>query len=223
MVIFLFFFLFELFIIEVVFDRHHVNYLIYLILPSLFCILYIIGIECSVFENLIWVFSFINTFSFGYFITFSKFFILCLLIIVLMLSLDYFDFEKFQVFEYPLLILMSGVSMFLLISVSDFFMLYILLELVSFSFYIMASLKRYSNLSIEASLKYFILGSFSSAMLLFGLSLFYGFFGTTNFFEIFVLIFSFDLVFDNYFAFIFALLFICVALLFKLSVFPFHF
>lgn len=216
-------FLYELYLIKFVYNRHHVNYIIYFMLPGLLFILYFLVVDLFVFENIFVVFSLNFIFSAGYFIIFSKFFILLLVIIVFLLSLDYFDFEKFQVFEYPLLLLLSLLGAFLLISVSDFFILYLLLEFVSFSFYILASLKRYSNLSIEASLKYFILGSFSSALLLFGLSLFYGFFGTTNFFEIFVLIFSLDIFVDNYFILLFGLLFISVGLLFKLAVFPFHF
>lgn len=216
-------FLYELFLVKFVYNRYHVNYVIYFLLPGLFFILYYFIVDLCVFENLFMIFSFNFVFSAGYFITFSKFFTLLLIIIVFFLSLDYFDFEKFQIFEYPLLLLLSLLGVFLLISVSDFFILYLLLEFVSFSFYILASLKRYSNLSIEASLKYFILGSFSSALLLFGISLFYGFFGTTNFFEIFVLVFSLDIIFDNYFILLFGLLFVSVGLLFKLAAFPFHY
>lgn len=220
---FLIIFLYELYLIAYVYNKFHVDYIISFIIPGLFFILYFLVIDLCVFENVFLVFSFNFTFASNYFVVFSKLFILFLIIIVFVLSLNYFDFEKFQVFEYPLFIILSSLGMFLLVALSDFFLLYVLLEFVSFSFYILASLKRYSNLSIEASLKYFILGSFSSALLVFGVSLFYGFFGTTNFFEIFILIFSLDFLVDNYFVLFFGLLFISVGLLFKLSVFPFHF
>jgi len=142
---------------------------------------------------------------------------------VFLISLDYFKFEKFQVTEYSIIVLLAVLGMFLLVSANDFISLYLALELQSFCLYILASLKRYSNLSIEAALKYFILGSFSSGIFLFGISLLYGFFGTTNFYEINTLTFSSD-IFTNYSSpVLISILFISVGILFKLAVFPFHF
>src|SRR3546814_5386055 len=89
---------------------------------------------------------------------------------LLILSLYYFKFEKFQIFEFPIIVLLSVLGMFILISSNDLIVLYLAIELQSFCFYILSALKKYSNLSIEAALKYFIQGSFSSAMLLFGIS-----------------------------------------------------
>ena len=71
----------------------------------------------------------------------------------------------------------------------DFFIMYIALELQSLSLYVLASLKRYSNLSIEAGLKYFIYGSFASGILLYGISLIYGSFGVTDFSNIYLLLY----------------------------------
>lgn len=113
--------------------------------------------------------------------------------------------------------------MFILISSNDFIVLYLAIELQSFCFYILSALKRYSNLSIEASLKYFILGSFSSGILLFGISLIYGFFGTLSFNEINNIIFFSDIYESLDRSIIFAMLFITVGVLFKLGVVPFHF
>jgi len=113
--------------------------------------------------------------------------------------------------------------MFILISANDFIVFYLALELQSFCFYILASLKRYSNLSIEAALKYFILGSFSSGVFLFGISLLYAFYGTINFTEINQLIFFSDIYFNYFSVATFGLFFISVGLLFKLAIFPFHF
>jgi NADH:ubiquinone oxidoreductase subunit 2 (subunit N) len=222
-VVFIFTFFCELYLVQFAYNKYHVNYLICFILPALIFVTYLLLIELSILENVNEVLFFNSTFVFGYFVIFAKICILLLMIIIFILSLNYFDFEKFQIFEYPLLLLISMIGMFLLVASADFFVFYLLLELVSFCFYILASLKRYSNLAIEAALKYFILGSFSSAILLFGVSLLYGFFGTTNFFEIFILVFSLDLFVDNYFAFFLCLLFIAVGLLFKLAVVPFHF
>ena len=90
--------------------------------------------------------------------------------------------------------------------------------------YIIASLKRESEFSTEAGLKYFILGAFSSGLLLFGCSLLYGFTGTTNYqqlFQIFATIDkSSDLEVSN--AIILGVLFILIGMLFKLSAAPFH-
>lgn len=223
LIFFVFIFLFELYLIDYSSNQNYVNYLIYFLLPGLFFFIYFLIVDLLIFENFFTLYFFNFTFNINFFIVFSKVVILFSIIFVFILSLNYFDFEKFQVLEYPLFLLLSILGMFLLICTADFFVLYLLLEFVSFCFYIMASLKRYSNLSIEASLKYFILGSFSSAVLLFGLSLFYGFFGTTSFFEISVLLFSIDILVENYFIFLFGLIFISVGLLFKLAVFPFHF
>jgi len=57
--------------------------------------------------------------------------------------------------------------MFILVSATNFFVIYLALELQSLGFYVLAGLKRYSNLSIEASLKYFIFGSVASGVYLF--------------------------------------------------------
>lgn len=223
LIFFVFIFLYELYLIDFGYNQKYINYLIYFILPGLGFLVYFLLVDLLIFENFFSIYFFNFTFMVNYFVVFSKLFILLLIIIVFILSLNYFDWEKFQILEYPLFVLLATLGMFLLISAGDFFILYLLLEFVSFCFYIMASLKRYSNLSIEASLKYFILGSFSSAVLLFGLSLLYGFFGTTSFIEISTLLFTLDLGHDNYSIFLFGLVFISVGLLFKLAVFPFHF
>lgn len=153
----------------------------------------------------------------------AKLFLLLLVFVVFLLSLDYFKFEKFQVFEYPILILLSLLGMFILIAANDFIILYLAVELQSFCFYILSAIKRYSNLSIEAALKYFILGSFSSGILLFGISFIYGFIGTLNFNEISVIISFYDISDSLEMPIIFSLLFITLGVLFKLGVVPFHF
>lgn len=100
------------------------------------------------------------------------------------ISLDSIRQESINAFEYIILILLSTVSMLFLISSADFISLYLALELQSLSFYVLAALKRNSEFSTEAGLKYFLLGAFSSGLLLFGCSLVYGFTGVTNFSEI---------------------------------------
>jgi NADH-quinone oxidoreductase subunit N len=107
----------------------------------------------------------------------------------------------------------------ILISSCDFILAYIALEIQSFCFYIMASFKRDSAHSTEAGLKYFLLGSFSSTLLLFGLSLIYGSFGTTNLLNLGILLFeTSSLSVLSYIGFSF----VFIGLLFKLAAAPFH-
>ena len=87
-------------------------------------------------------------------------------------------------FEYMIFILFSTASMLLMISSYDFISMYLTVELQSLCFYVLAASKRNSEFSTEAGLKYFILGAFSSGILLFGCSMIYGFTGITNFGEL---------------------------------------
>ncbi|GAB4334859.1 MAG: NADH-quinone oxidoreductase subunit N [Candidatus Abyssubacteria bacterium] len=82
--------------------------------------------------------------------------------------------------EYYELILFSTVGMMVMVAANDLITIYIGLELMSISIYLMAGFQRESPRSSEASIKYFLLGSFASAVLLYGMSFFYGITGTTN-------------------------------------------
>lgn len=84
-------------------------------------------------------------------------------------------------FEFPVLVALSVVGMMMMVSAGDLMSLYMGLELQSLALYVLASLRRESAKSTEAGLKYFVLGSLSSGLLLFGASLTYGFSGTTLF------------------------------------------
>lgn len=84
-------------------------------------------------------------------------------------------------FEYILLILLSILGLLLLCSSNDLITAYLSIELQSISFYIMASFKKNSTYSVDSGLKYFIIGSLSSAFFLFGSSLIYGCLGSLNF------------------------------------------
>jgi len=92
-------------------------------------------------------------------------------------------------FEYLLLILCAILGLFFLVSSYDLISLYLALEMQSLCLYVLAASHKNSSFSTEAGLKYFILGSFSSALFLFGVSLLYGCTGTTNF-ENFSLLFA---------------------------------
>lgn len=97
--------------------------------------------------------------------------ILCFLVIGIFITmLDYFDHESYLVLELPFIMLMGLEGVFLLLSANDLFVIYLAMELQSLALYLLATLKRYSNMSIEAGLKYFIYGSFASSIMLFGIT-----------------------------------------------------
>jgi NADH-quinone oxidoreductase subunit N len=132
---------------------------------------------------------------------------------------DNINNETYLYIELPIIILISLFGMFLLISSNDLIVMFLSLELQSLALYIICAIKKYSNLAVEAGLKYFILGSYSSAILAFGISIIYGFLGTTNYFEIFMSLYtSNDIIPGIYFA----AGCIFIGLLFKLGIMPFH-
>ena len=102
----------------------------------------------------------------------------------LLISIDYLDRESLNGFEFALLLLLSTSSMLFLVSAADFISMYLAIELQSLCFYVLAAFKRDSEFSTEAGLKYFLLGVFSSGLLLFGCSLIYGFTGVVEFSEL---------------------------------------
>jgi len=158
------------------------------------------------------------------FIIFIKSTILLSSIFCILISLNYLEYNKINSFEYTLLILLSILGMLLLVSSYDLLSLYLAIELMSLSFYILATYKRKSEFSGEAGLKYFILGAFSSGLLLFGSSILYGFTGMTNFEDIAKLLLGIGVIYDtlSYIGIFIGILFISIALLFKVAAAPFH-
>lgn len=138
----------------------------------------------------------------------------------LVLSQSYIENSKMNNYEYYLLILFSILGLSLLISSSDLISAYLAIELQALSFYVLASFQRRSVFSTEAGLKYFILGAFSSGLLLYAFSLIYGFTGTTNLVNI--RNFCLDLNFEGVAIIKIALIFLCAGFLFKIAAFPFH-
>lgn len=99
----------------------------------------------------------------------------------LVMSIRFIEREDMARFEYPVLILFATLGMMLMISANDMLSLYVGLELQSLSLYVVAAFRRDHLRSSEAGLKYFVLGALSSGMLLYGMSMIYGFAGTTSF------------------------------------------
>ncbi len=119
--------------------------------------------------------------------------------------------------EYPVLILFSAFGMSVMVSAGDLIALYIGLELQSLSAYVLAAFLRNDSRSAEAGLKYFVLGALASGILLFGMSLTYGFTGTTTFAGIHAAL-SGELATGA----MFGLVFVFAGLAFKISAVPFH-
>jgi len=101
--------------------------------------------------------------------------------VTLVMAMRYIEREDMARFEYPVLILFATLGMLLMISANDMLSLYLGLELQSLSLYVVAAFRRDHLRSSEAGLKYFVLGALSSGMLLYGISMIYGFAGTTSF------------------------------------------
>ena len=127
---------------------------------------------------------FTNSFILDYLSFFAKITTVIFSICCLIMIQNYIKDHKLNQFEYLIIILISILGFLLLCSANDFLTAYLAIEVQSLSFYIMAAFKKNSSFSVEAGLKYFVLGSFSSALLLFGISLLYGALGTFNFDDI---------------------------------------
>lgn len=134
--------------------------------------------------------------------------------------------EEHQRFEYSVLVLFSVLGMMLMISASDLLALYMGLELASLAQYVLASIQRDNVRSSEAGLKYFVLGSLASGMMLFGMSLVYGFTGSINFDEIaeVLTLISNDKLINLLVSYglVTGLIFMLVGFCFKISAVPFH-
>ncbi|WP_010187219.1 NADH-quinone oxidoreductase subunit NuoN [Sphingomonas sp. PAMC 26605] len=119
--------------------------------------------------------------------------------------------------EYPVLILLSAAGMGMMVSAGDLLTLYVGLELQSLAAYVLASFMRRDTRSAEAGLKYFVLGALASGILLYGISLVYGFSGTTLFSSIATAYGA-----GHSLGLTFGLVFVFAGLAFKMSAVPFH-
>ena len=159
---------------------------------------------------------FLDSFSRDAYSNFFKILILIASLFVLNSSKGFILDNKLGKFEYPIIILLSILGMFFMVSSNDIILFYLGLELQSLSLYILASIDRDNLRSSESGIKYFVLSALSSGLLLYGCSLLYGFTGSTNFDLI-----ANQLNKENIGA-VFAMVFILVGLAFKVSAVPFH-
>ena len=119
--------------------------------------------------------------------------------------------------EYPVLMIFNAVGMGMMVSATDLMTLYIGLEMSSLSSYVLASFLRQDGRSSEAGLKYFVLGALASGIILYGVSLVYGFTGSTNYDGIRA---AFETDFST--GALFGVVFVLAGLAFKVSAVPFH-
>jgi NADH-quinone oxidoreductase subunit N len=120
--------------------------------------------------------------------------------------------------EYAVLIVFSAVGMSVMVSATSLISLYVGLELTSLASYVLAAYRRTDERSAEAGLKYFVLGALASGILLYGISLLYGFTGTANFTGLAA---AFARGAPSL-GLLFGLVFLLAGLAFKISAVPFH-
>ena len=152
---------------------------------------------------------------------FFKVLVLLASALCLIISQDYLELRGIARFEYVVLVMLATTGMMLMVSANDFIALYLGLEMQSLALYVIASFHRDEVRSVEAGLKYFVLGALASGMLLYGISLVYGYSGTTGFIAIQ------GVLGDLHGAappigVIVGLVFVIAGLAFKVSAVPFH-
>ncbi|WAX92808.1 NADH-quinone oxidoreductase subunit NuoN [Aminobacter sp. NyZ550] len=152
------------------------------------------------------------------FARFMKFLTLLGAAVTLIMSVGFAKAEKFDKFEFPVLVLLATLGMLLMISANDMLALYLGLELQSLALYVIAAINRDNVRSTEAGLKYFVLGALSSGMLLYGISLVYGYTGHTSFEAIAAALTGGE----RQLGLVFGLVFVLAGLCFKISAVPFH-
>ncbi len=140
-------------------------------------------------------------------------------IVALFMSLGLAKENQLDKFEFPVLLVLCTLGILLMISANDLISLYLGLELQSLAIYVVAAINRDSVKSTEAGLKYFVLGALSSGMLLYGMSLVYGFTGHTQFAAIAQ---ALTVEGARSLGLIFGLVFILAGIAFKISAVPFH-
>jgi NADH-quinone oxidoreductase subunit N len=115
------------------------------------------------------------------FARFTKVLILIASAICLAMATGWLRKEQAERVEFPVVLMFATLGMMMMVSANNLISLYLSLELQSLSLYVLAAYQRDNGKATEAGLKYFVLGSLASGMLLYGASLVYGFAGTTGF------------------------------------------
>ncbi|MBN9245380.1 MAG: NADH-quinone oxidoreductase subunit NuoN [Mesorhizobium sp.] len=138
--------------------------------------------------------------------------------VTLVMSAGYAKAQRYANFEYPVLVTLSTLGMMVMISANSTISLYLGFELQSLALYVVAAINRESARSSEAGLKYFVLGALGTGMMLYGISLTYGYTGSVDFSKIAAAISGSE----RQLGVLFGLIFILAGLTFKISAVPFH-
>jgi NADH-quinone oxidoreductase subunit N len=161
--------------------------------------------------------AFYGQFAADSFAAFAKIVIYAAAAVSLLAAMSWFGRDKDYRAEYPVLILFAAIGMGMMASATDLISLYVGLELQSLAAYVLASFQRSDARSAEAGLKYFVLGALASGILLYGISLLYGFTGTTGFGGIAAALHG-----GVSSGALIGLVFVLAGLAFKVSAVPFH-
>ncbi|MGN6766718.1 MAG: NADH-quinone oxidoreductase subunit NuoN, partial [Rhizobiaceae bacterium] len=138
--------------------------------------------------------------------------------VALVMAVRFASHAGFYSFEYPVMILLSTVGMMLMISAHNMIGLYLGLELQNLGLYVLAAFHRDNLRSTESGLKYFVLSSLSSGLLLYGITLVYGYTGSVGFHEIAAALSAGP----RSIGLLFGIVFVLAGLIFKISAVPFH-
>jgi NADH-quinone oxidoreductase subunit N len=153
------------------------------------------------------------------FALFVKLVILAASALGVIMSLDYNEHENLRRFEFPVLILYATIGMMVMVSASNLMSLYLGVELNALAIYVLAAFARDDLRSSEAGLKYFVLGALASGLMLYGISLVYGFSGTMDFAKLAA---ALSAPGKASVGLVVGLVFMIAGLAFKVSAVPFH-
>jgi len=163
--------------------------------------------------------AFYGFFVFDPFSVYCKLLIYVATAVAMLISIDYMKDEE-NIGEYYVLMLFAMLGMMLMVSATNFIIMYLGMELMALSVYVLVAYQREVLRSNEAALKYFILGSLSSAMLLYGITFLYGVTGSFDFVEVGNALATADSNARS--AVLLGLVFLLAGLGFKISLAPFH-
>jgi NADH-quinone oxidoreductase subunit N len=162
--------------------------------------------------------AFFGTIETSAFTIFFHVLICAIVLVALLLALDTLPARSHHQGEFYALVVFGAVGMCLLTSAIELLVVFIALEISSISTYVLAGYRKHTGRGPEAALKYFLLGSFATAFLLYGIALIFGATGTTQIYEIAHL----APLAQNQVLVVAALAMMLIGLLFKVSAAPFH-
>ena len=163
-----------------------------------------------------------RSYEFSKFTSLIKFLLLIGAVIIFHYTYKHLNHLNNLKIEYFTISVLGLIGTMIMISAYSLLMLYLGIELLSLALYALIGFNKNSELSSEAAIKYYVLGAMSSGILLFGISLIYGFTGSINYFDIGVQINSFDNNSFQFLGIIFGMIFITASLCFKFGAAPFH-